>query len=120
MNARIISFSESIEPEISSPAPDRLIAGQPQQRIWNYFADPTGQFFTGRWSSTRGKWHVRYTENELCMLTEGCVRITGSDGRVCEYRAGEAFMIPAGFEGTWEVVEDCTKLYAIFEATAPR
>jgi uncharacterized cupin superfamily protein len=23
--------------------------------------------------------------------------------------------VPAGFEGTWEVVEDCTKFYAIFE-----
>jgi len=24
--------------------------------------------------------------------------------------------VPAGFAGTWEVVEDCTKFYAIFEA----
>jgi uncharacterized cupin superfamily protein len=25
-------------------------------------------------------------------------------------------VIPAGFSGTWEVVEDCAKIYAIFEA----
>jgi len=24
--------------------------------------------------------------------------------------------VPAGFSGTWEVVEDCSKIYAIFEA----
>ena len=24
--------------------------------------------------------------------------------------------VPAGFEGTWEVLEDCTKFYAIFES----
>jgi uncharacterized cupin superfamily protein len=25
-------------------------------------------------------------------------------------------VIPAGFVGTWEVIEDCSKIYAIFEA----
>lgn len=29
---------------------------------------------------------------------------------------GSVTPIPAGFEGSWEVVEDCTKFYAIFEA----
>jgi len=24
--------------------------------------------------------------------------------------------VPSGFEGTWEVVEDCTKFYALFES----
>ena len=33
-----------------------------------------------------------------------------------EFGAGAAFVVPAGFEGTWEVIEDCTKFYAIFEA----
>jgi uncharacterized protein len=31
------------------------------------------------------------------------------------FGAGDAFLIPAGFTGTWEVVEDCSKIYAIFE-----
>jgi uncharacterized cupin superfamily protein len=29
--------------------------------------------------------------------------------------AGDTFVIPAGFVGTWEVLEDCRKIYAIFE-----
>ena len=29
---------------------------------------------------------------------------------------GAGFVVPAGFEGTWEVLEECTKFYAIFEA----
>jgi uncharacterized cupin superfamily protein len=24
--------------------------------------------------------------------------------------------VPAGFEGTWEVLEECTKFYVIFDA----
>ena len=26
-----------------------------------------------------------------------------------------AFVVPAGFSGSWEVLEDCAKVYAIFE-----
>jgi hypothetical protein len=53
-------------------------------------------------------------------MTHGKVRITALDGRVHQFSAGDSFVVPAGFEGTWEVVEDCVKLYAIFEAAAPR
>jgi uncharacterized cupin superfamily protein len=27
-------------------------------------------------------------------------------------------VVPAGFEGTWEVVEPCKKWYAVFEASS--
>ena len=32
--------------------------------------------------------------------------------------AGDSFVVPSGFGGSWEVLEDCRKLYAIFEAGA--
>ena len=37
-------------------------------------------------------------------------------GQRWEFGVGEGFVVPAGFEGTWEVIEDCTKFYALFEA----
>jgi uncharacterized protein len=120
MGAQIITFAEPVEPELSTPAADRLLAGSPTQSVSNYFTDPTNQFFCGRWASTRGKWRVRYSENEFCHITHGKVRITAQDGRIHQFGAGDSFVIPAGFEGTWEVMEDCVKLYAIFEAAAPR
>jgi uncharacterized cupin superfamily protein len=120
MPAQIITFAEPVHAEQSAPAADRLLEGQPTQSISNYFADPTAQFFAGRWASTRGKWRVRYSENEFCHMIQGLVRITALDGRVHQFSAGDSFVVPAGFEGTWEVVEDCVKLYAIFEAAAPR
>jgi uncharacterized cupin superfamily protein len=33
-----------------------------------------------------------------------------------EFGPGAAFVVPAGFEGSWQVLEECTKFYAIFEA----
>jgi uncharacterized cupin superfamily protein len=49
------------------------------------------------------------------VLTEGRVRIESSAGDRYEFRVGDAFVVPAGFEGTWEVVEPCKKWYAVFE-----
>jgi uncharacterized cupin superfamily protein len=111
-----VPLSGPIEPELSAPAADRLIAGNPRQAVSNYFSDGTQQFFAGRWSSTRGTWRVRYSENELCVMTAGRVLITAEDGSANTFAAGDAFVVPAGFSGTWEVLEDCTKIYAIFEA----
>ena len=115
MTTQIIPLSANIPPEDSTPTPDRIVAGTPRQSVSNYFADPSNQFFAGRWSSTTGTWRVRYTENELCVITDGRVVLTGDDGAVNSFGAGDAFVVPAGFSGTWEVTENCTKIYAIFE-----
>ena len=115
MNASIVRLDTPLEPDVSTPAADRLLVGVPEHRVWNYFTDSTQTFFAGRWSGTRGKWRVRYTENELCVMTAGRVVITSDSGERSEFGPGAAFVIPSGFTGTWEVLEDCEKVYAIFE-----
>lgn len=115
MNASIVRLDTPLEPDVSAPAADRLLVGVPEHRVWNYFTDSTQTFFAGRWAGTRGKWRVRYTENELCVMTAGRVVITSDSGERSEFGTGAAFVIPSGFTGTWEVLEDCEKVYAIFE-----
>ncbi len=115
MNATIVRLNTPMDPDVSAPAADRLLEGNPEHRVWNYFTDSTQTFFAGRWSGTRGKWRVRYTENELCVMTSGRVVITSDLGDANTFVAGDAFVVPAGFSGTWEVLEDCSKVYAIFE-----
>jgi uncharacterized cupin superfamily protein len=115
MNASIVRLDSPLEPDVSVPTADRILAGRPEHRVWNYFTDSTQTFFAGRWSGTRGKWRVRYTENELCVITAGRVVITSEAGVAGTFGPGDAFVIPAGFVGTWEVLEDCEKVYAIFE-----
>jgi uncharacterized protein len=115
MSTSIISLATNIPSETSTPAPDRLIAGSPQHTLQNYYSDPSNQFFAGRWSSTPGTWRVRYTEHELCVMVRGRVVLKSDDGAVNSFGAGDAFIVPAGFSGSWEVLEDCTKIYAIYE-----
>lgn len=114
-SARIIDFSAPLAAESSAPAADRLIAGNPRQAIANHFTDSTQQFFAGTWSSTVGKWRIRYSESEFCCLTRGRVALESQSGERWEFGPGMGFVVPAGFEGTWEVLEPCTKFYAIFE-----
>lgn len=106
--------------ESANPSPEKILAGIPRTRVSNQYTDATQQFFCGLWSSTSGKWRVQYTEHELCVLIEGRVRIESSRGERHEFKAGDAFVIPAGFEGTWEVAEPCKKWYAVFEAKSER
>ena len=116
MNPQIIDFGSPLQGEATTPAADRLIAGDPRQTVANYFADASQQFFAGRWSSSPGKWRIRYSESEFCCLINGRVVLQNLAGDRWEFGPGAGFVVPAGFEGTWEVIEDCTKFYAIFEA----
>ncbi len=116
MSTSIVRLDGALEAEVSGPPAERLIAGTPELQVHNYFTDASQQFFAGRWSATRGKWRVHYTENELCVMTAGKVIIESAHGERMSFAAGDAFVIPAGFTGTWEVTEDCAKIYAIFEA----
>jgi uncharacterized cupin superfamily protein len=59
---------------------------------------------------------VRYTENELCVIVTGRVIIKSDAGAAKTFGPGDVFVIPAGFSGTWTVLEECTKIYAIFES----
>jgi uncharacterized protein len=115
MNKTIVVLDGPVATEESAMAADRVISGKPVARVANYFNDDSQQFFAGRWSATRGTWRVRYTENELCVMTSGKVVISSESGESYSFGPGDAFVIPAGFSGTWEVLEDCSKIYAIFE-----
>jgi uncharacterized protein len=115
MNMSLVLLDGPVESQEAGLDPERLVSGQPVTRVANYFTDTTQQFFAGRWSATRGKWRVRYTENELCVMTAGRVVIESESGQRSTFGPGDAFVVPAGFAGTWEVLEDCSKIYAIFE-----
>ena len=97
-------------------APEKLLVGTPLQQVWLDHTDASGQFFAGTWRSEPGKWHIRYTEEEYCELLEGHSVVTDSAGHATTLRAGDRFVIPRGFVGTWEVVTATTKRFVIFEA----
>lgn len=111
---KMISVTAAGMPEPGVPAPDRVLAGTPHNRTWNAYETPDGRFFSGIWESDPGKWRIEYTEAEFCHILSGVSRIAGDDGSAREVRAGDAFVIPPGFAGTWEVIETTRKHYAIY------
>jgi uncharacterized cupin superfamily protein len=117
---KIVSFASPIEDEHSAPDAGKVLAGRPVLTTRNYYADGSQQFFCGVWSSTEGRWRVSYSEHEFCSLLEGHVRLVSDDGSVSDFQAGDSFVIPAGFSGTWETLTACRKLYAIYVPAAPK
>ena len=103
-------------PPVETGKPENIVSGDPATRLQNYFSDDIGQFHSGIWESSPGKWRVAYAENEFCGILSGRVVLTNADGQAQEFTSGDAFVIPAGFEGTWETLETVRKWYAIFEA----
>ncbi len=79
-----------------------------------HYTDPSGQFMAGIWHSERGRWNILYTEEEYCRMLEGVSVITDHAGLPITVRAGDEFVIPAGFRGTWEVLEPTRKRFVIY------
>jgi uncharacterized cupin superfamily protein len=108
----------SSEPFEYLPAPEKIISGLPLQRIWSQYTNSTEKFSVGVWECEPGAWRVHYTEEEYCRILTGRSLLTNADGVVREVVAGDEFVIPRGFVGTWEVVARTRKAYVIFEERA--
>jgi uncharacterized protein len=109
------------DPEIDRPLPERLIAGNPKCETWNIAGTPAkGQFYCGVWRCEPGHWRIRMGESEQELLTvlAGRCRVHADDGSFREAGPGEAIFIPAGFSGSFEVLETLTKTYAIVDGGA--
>ena len=96
-------------------APEKLIEGNPRQTVWLQHTDASAQFHVGLWRSEPGKWRISYTEEEYCHMLEGVSIITSEGGDAVTVKAGESFVVPRGFAGTWEVVEVSTKRFVLYE-----
>jgi len=112
----IVDFATSpATAEHCRPAPEKILKGDPEQSGRNHYGSPCGQFNVGIWEGAVGQWTVNYTEHEYCEILQGVSVIRDAAGSAKTVRAGDRFVIPAGFSGTWEVLEACRKVYVIFE-----
>lgn len=104
-------IADDITPDISRPAAEKLISGDPVFTTWN-IEDADG-LYAGIWQSTPGKWRVRYDEWEYFTLTAGKSIITPDGDAPITLTTGNSYIIRPGFTGTWEVVETTIKDYVI-------
>ncbi len=113
---QLINFAEAQTPaDHYRPAAEKILKGDPAQSVRNHYSSPCKQFHTGEWSGDVGQWTINYTEHEYCEILQGVSVLRDKDGNAVTYRAGDRFVIPAGFSGTWEVIEPTRKIYVMFE-----
>lgn len=116
MTTRVIDFARdggSIERRRLADLPGRVVEGDPRHESTTLFENAAGDVIAGTWTSTPGKWHAFTDRDEFCCIVSGHVRLIAEDGNVQTFKTGDAFLIPNGFRGFWEVVETTTKHFVI-------
>ncbi len=101
-----------IEPEVGSPAPDRIVSGRPVTRTWT--VEETGDgLYAGIWEADEGERRVDYSEWEFFHILDGVSVLTAEGGEAVTLSAGDGFVIRPGFKGTWRVVMPTRKHFVV-------
>lgn len=119
---RIIRFDPpATPPVIDHPRAERLEQGRPERRTWTLYEPNVGDLSAGIWECEPGRWRIVFApdQDEYFFVLQGHVRLHDGQGGVTEVRAGEAAVIPAGFEGSFEVVERVRKHFVLINRSAP-
>ncbi len=102
----------SVEPEQYEPDKGSVIWGAPRFSSWSL--DEAGKgLSSGIWEATPGKWRFENPHWEYCRILSGVSVVTEDGGVAHSLRAGDGFILRAGFKGTWEVIETTRKDYVI-------
>jgi uncharacterized cupin superfamily protein len=100
----------SLAPTESAPSETSVISGTPRFKSWN-LDEAAGGVSSGIWEATPGKWHFENDHWEYCRILAGVSVITEEGSEPHTVKAGDSFILRAGFKGTWEVVETTRKDY---------
>lgn len=101
------------EPRLSEALPERLIAGHPAFKTWAQDEALDGLVKTGVWEATPGETRSARADGsfEFCHILSGVVELTEAGGATRTFRAGDSFVLKAGWVGVWKTVETVRKIY---------
>lgn len=102
---------------IDHPRPERLVRGNPRRETWERYASADGVTSCGVWACEPGAWRIAFAadKEEYFYVLEGRVRLHDTAGHWREYGPGDACVIPAGFEGVFEVLEAVRKHFVVVD-----
>jgi uncharacterized cupin superfamily protein len=79
-----------------------------------YQSSPTGMHI-GVWAGGPGVLRITdYPYDEYCVMQAGTLVVTSSSGSVETFHGGDSFVIPKGFNGTWDMKTRMRKQWAVF------
>lgn len=89
-------------------------SGDPQVASRVISIDPESGTEVGIWTCTPGGWPIESRQDtEMALILCGRAVITDEGGERRELGAGDAIVLPIGWSGRWDVLEDVRKLYAV-------
>ncbi|MCJ2074252.1 cupin domain-containing protein [Methylobacterium sp. E-025] len=108
----------AVRPPSATYWPERscILSGRPEQTATYVYESPDKLFAAGIWTCRPGKFRIDFGRDEFIHLLEGVVTVTDAEGRSKTYRAGDAFVTPKGFSGTWDVIEPVRKHFTYYGA----
>lgn len=115
-NTQVIDFQQdrgAFEARRLRDQPDRVLQGDPHHESTVFYSSAAGDMTAGTWTSTPGTWRAFTERDEFCYIVSGHVRLISEDGMIRSFKTGDAFLIPNGFSGCWEVVETTTKHFVV-------
>jgi uncharacterized cupin superfamily protein len=90
-----------------------VVQGTPTMKTWILHTSNDGSMISGVWTATAGTYHATYAEYEFVHIIEGSITITPDGEESMDVGPGDAFVVEAGFTGTWEIKEPVLKHFDI-------
>jgi uncharacterized cupin superfamily protein len=102
---------------VDHPRPDRLVRGNPRRETWPVYTSADGVSQVGVWACEPGMWRIAFAPSKevYFFVLQGHVRLHDDAGHAVDVHAGEAAVIPAGFQGAFEVIEAVRKHFVVIE-----
>ncbi|MCK3777008.1 cupin domain-containing protein [Ensifer sesbaniae] len=101
--------------------PEAILSGFADELGDIHFECPGKAVVIGTWQSTPYAEMLSYPEGcEYSFILSGKVAITNPDGSVETFEAGESYVLPAGVEVRFEVLETMRKVYVLYTAPAAK
>lgn len=118
---RIVRFDPpQTAPVIDHPRPERREIGNPERHTWTLYEPCAGDLSCGIWECEPGRWRIVFApdKDEYFFVLQGRVRLHDAQGGYTEVAAGQGAVIPAGFEGSFEVLERVRKHFVLIDRSA--
>jgi hypothetical protein len=114
----ILHFSDPAPDAVEDrPALSRAIGTPPLRLTAERYSADNGALSMGDWECEPGAWRIAFHDgrHEFFQVISGRLRIVDTAGNAREFGPGEAGIIPAGFIGTFEVIERVSKRYVMVD-----
>lgn len=103
------------DPVVDQPRAERREVGAPRRETWTLYQHAGDGIDAGIWTCEPGRWRIEFGahQHEYFFVLEGRVRLHDAQGGFTEVGPGEAAVIPAGFQGSFEVLERVRKHFVV-------